>query len=796
MIELYLCNLSIERDTLKFLFFRKSFLVIWVIGLVVAFFSFRTVEFYESRKLHDQLEIQFHGKVKLLEQSIRSLSELIYATQKFMQNGNSPSQSQFQRFLDTRTGIGSGIHSVLWVPLVASDDVMEFEQQAKKEGLLGFRLLPSMDQTSSCAFGLGSATLPVYYVSPQFEASDFLGQRLDTHCDYSTAMKSSLLDQGIATSVFEDENNPGVKLFLPVLGSENELQGFVVASVLFHEFLGVTWKSEINSNKLNISVANTSTQNDSVIFQSHVNLALEKASYYDQVLVYTQVVELPLIGQNWTISISMIDDKTRLLIYGSTAVILILLLTVSVSIGVSFYAHRLQISDRIVKEKTESLEIQATRDELTGLFNRQSLSEKIEHQLELIGQEKTRGFSILFVDLDRFKVINDSMGHIVGDHVLQQVAFRLKNNARKGDISFRFGGDEFVICLPNQVDEKIVGDLCQRFSDLLSKPYSIKGQTCHLGASIGVSIVTSPSESLASILREADTAMYKAKQSGTEKVVFFNDSMFIQAKQRFVLEQELAIAIESNQLSLVYQPIFCQKTERVSGFEALLRWNHPEKGLISPAEFIPVAEEAGLIIKMGDWVVRQVCEILELLWHDSSLSYIPRININVSAKQFESNHIIHTLQCALSKAQFPANLLGIEITESLLLSDSSCTVNALKEIKDLGVKIYLDDFGTGYSSLSVLSEYPVDTVKIDQSFVRQIDNVGHKSSRLCKGIISMAHSISLEVVAEGVETDMQLATLRGCGCNYVQGFLKAKPVSSDVMGEYLTYKPSYALQAS
>ncbi|WP_295891314.1 EAL domain-containing protein [uncultured Vibrio sp.] len=756
--------------------------------MIIAVSSFYIIDFYESRRVYDQLGIQFHGKVKSLDQSMNSLSELIHSTHKFMENGNSPSQDQFQNFLNDRTGIDSGIHSVFWLPIVAFDKVAQFQQQARHNGLLGFQLLPRISTQPSCANWLQNATLPVFFVSPQFEASDYLGQRIDVNCRDALAMERALTQQEIATSLFTQDGHQGIKLFLPVMNEVSELEGFVVASVMFHEFLGVTWKNEINSHDLHISVVNISEQPFTDIFQSHIHKEVRDVAYYEEEIAYLQDVTLTVINQDWRISVSTIDNRFSMLIYGYSAVVLILLLTSSVACGVRFYAHRLEISDKLVKEKTHSLEIQATHDELTGLLNRQALNARIESQLVKIEQGKTEGFSILFIDLDRFKIINDSMGHIIGDLVLQQVSTRLKYNTRKDDICFRFGGDEFVLCLPNQTNEQIVHDLCVRFTEILSKPYTIKGQTCHLGASIGVSVVTSSSQTLASILREADTAMYKAKKSGTEKVVFFDENMFTQVKQRFILEQELTTAVEEDQLSLAFQPIYCSNSDEVAGFEALLRWHHPEKGDISPAEFIPMAEEIGLIIKIGDWVVKQVCQTLEGLYLSQALIDLPRININVSAKQFESNHIVHTLQSELDRYSFPASLVGIEITESLLLSNSSCTVKALNEIKNLGAIIYLDDFGTGYSSLSVLSEYPVDIVKIDQSFVCNIDNVDHKSAQLCRAIISMSHTISLAVVAEGVETESQLATLRQFGCNYIQGYLKAKPVSREGLKDYLNYK--------
>ncbi|MGF1728391.1 EAL domain-containing protein [Photobacterium kasasachensis] len=719
---------------------------------------------------------------------MRSLSQLLYSTHHFLQNGNNPTQEQFQHFLGNRTGIGSGIHSVFWVPLIDLAEVELFEQKARAMGLLGYQLMPGQYSSTPCAAWLEQATLPVYYVSPQFEASDYLGHRLDTNCNDAVAMQRSVELQQITTSHFNENGNDGVKLFIPLMSETGSLKGFVVASVLFHEFLSVTWHDEVNAESRNIEVVNLDDRAHSPVFESHINVTLNKRSRFEREVSYTKKITVPVLEQDWLISISVLEDQQTMLIYASASIVLILLLTASVSCGVGFYANRLKISDQLVKEKTRSLEFQASRDELTGLFNRPALTEEIERQLAEIKQHSSDGFSILFIDLDRFKVVNDSMGHLIGDQVLQQVACRLKTSVRKGDVCFRFGGDEFVVCLSNLVDKAALQEICEHFSQVLSKPFYFNRQACHLGASIGVSIVTSHVRSVTNILREADTAMYKAKNSGLEKVVFFDENMFTQAKQRFVLEQELTKAVKQEQLSLVFQPIYCLKTDQVSGFEALLCWNHPEYGPISPADFIPIAEETGLIVSLGDWVVRQACQILERLWQSQALAEMPRININVSAKQFESDHIINTLRDTLSQCHFPTDLLGIEITESMLLSDSSCTLNALEEIKALGAVIYLDDFGTGYSSLSMLSEYPVDIVKMDHSFIRNIDQQGHKSVQLCRAIIHMSHAISLGVVAEGVETQSQLEVLDNYGCNYIQGFLKARPVSREEMTYYLRYK--------
>ncbi|MBW3695690.1 EAL domain-containing protein [Vibrio sp. T187] len=704
-----------------------------------------------------------------------------------MLNANTPSQEQFQLYLDQKTGIDSGVQSVLWAPSTPLSDISKLESQAQQQGLLGYRVLFNPYVSERCNRDIVNRIFPVLFASPQFEGSDSLGISIDSSCKDLSALKSAQQKGSLVATETEQEGYLGSKLFLPVIDTQDQLQGYIVANILFYEFLGITWQDEVNAQSLNIKVYHSS--DSSPIFQSHLNSDLVRTTGLERKVSRTKDLYIPILDTHWRIEVSTLDNSHSTLIYGGTCVTLILLLTFTVAWGAKFYANRLAISNKLVEDKTRSIEQQAIQDDLTGLYNRQALNQHLSEKIKLIKQPENDGFAVLFIDLDRFKVINDSMGHLIGDLVLQQVASRLKNNTREGDKCYRFGGDEFVVCLANHVQQSTLSVIAQRYNELLSLPYSINGRTCHLGASIGVSLVTERSYTLAQILREADTAMYKAKRSSNEGVVFFDETMYVQAKQRFTLEQELTQATELQQLSLAYQPIFCQETQTFKGLEALLRWDHKDYGNISPVDFIPIAEETGLIIKIGDWVLKEACRVLEQLWLNPLIIEVPRININVSAKQFESNHILHTLLDVLDKAKFPAHLVGIEITESLLLSNSECTVRALEEIKALGVVVYLDDFGSGYSSLSVLCDYPIDILKMDKTFIEHIDKPLHKSGKLCEAIINMAHTISLPVVAEGVETESQLSILSDFGCDYIQGYLKSKPISAEGLNQLLEVRP-------
>ncbi|WP_082034923.1 bifunctional diguanylate cyclase/phosphodiesterase [Vibrio sinaloensis] len=752
----------------------KHVAFIWLAGILLAITSVATVYYYESKQMEAQLERRLETKIHALGQTLDSTRHLMFLTRAFLENSNQASQRQFEQFLSGQTGTDRGVHSIVWAPKTAIEEIPQLEKAAATHGFLGYRIEPPIDPQTHLPTFLQGSTLPIYYVSSIFEASDDLGVRLESRTENLYAITQSFNHNRIGVAHYEHDNQTGIRLFLPLYADHQQLKGCLVANIVLHELLGLTWKEDINSADSHISVYSEAA--DKVIFQSHINTSLSDKKLSERTVTLEKPYYNALFDQHWIVSVSMVDRTGSTAMYGATLVALILALTVSATLSANFYATRLKVSDRVIAEKTQSLAIQAVKDSLTGLSNRSALAQEVELRLAQLKLGQTKGFSILFIDLDRFKVINDSMGHLHGDRLLQLVAQRLTANCRNHDVSFRFGGDEFVICLPELTDKQRVSQICKRYAQLLSQPYILDGQRCYIGASIGISIVTDYNRSLTEILREADTAMYQAKSSSHDKVVFFHETMFQKAKQRFTLEQELTNALALKQLSLVYQPIYETQSDEIVGFESLLRWNHPKFGHVSPDEFIPIAEETGLIISIGDWVAKECCKTLQRLWHDPAIKVMPRININVSAKQFESEHIYKTLSRLLSHCDFPAHFIGVEITESMLLSDD-CSAQQLQRIKDLGITLYLDDFGTGYSSLSVINDYPVDVIKVDRSFVSRIALGQTNADSLCQAIINLAHTIDLKVVAEGVETPQQLAILTQYQCHYVQGYLKSKPVS-------------------
>ena len=408
----------------------------------------------------------------------------------------------------------------------------------------------------------------------------------------------------------------------------------------------------------------------------------------------------------------------------------------------------------------------ARHDALTGLPNRTLFSERVEQAIAQAG--RGIGFAVLFLDLDRFKVVNDTLGHPVGDRLLRAVAGRLKTCVRETDTVARLGGDEFAIVQTNLALPQDAGDLAQRLVTALSQPYDIDGYRIVVGASVGIANGAGADARVDRLLQNADTALYSAKAHGRGTYRIFEAGMEASLQARREMEIDLRRAIERDEFELYFQPLVDLKSNRISAFEALLRWRHPTRGLVSPAVFIPVAEEIGLIVQLGDWVLKQACKEAAS-WPDDVM-----VAVNVSAVQFRNSHIVTSVQHALSLAGLASSRLELEITESVLLAESEATLSTLHSLRDLGVRIAMDDFGTGYSSLSYLRSFPFDKIKIDQLFIRDL-SADNESRAIIRAIIGLGTTLGMRIAAEGVETEAQLACLRTEGCHEGQGYLFSHP---------------------
>jgi diguanylate cyclase (GGDEF)-like protein/PAS domain S-box-containing protein len=422
-------------------------------------------------------------------------------------------------------------------------------------------------------------------------------------------------------------------------------------------------------------------------------------------------------------------------------------------------------------------------DPLTCIPNRLYFVDRLEAAIESARQQGTL-FAVLFIDLDQFKTINDSLGHAAGDELLIGVAGRLRASIRTSlrpgadgqSVVARVGGDEFAVLLAHIQHEHDASIVASRIIERLSESFHLEGRRMFVSASIGIAL-SSTGGTPEDLLRNADTAMYQAKANGKGRSEFFNEAMRERVITRFETETGLRKAIDAQQLVVHYQPIVSGISHQICGFEALVRWNHPERGLIPPGEFIPLAEESDLIVLLGRWVLRESCRQMAE-WHRRFPSVRPlTINVNVSSRQLGDPRLQGDVELALSESGLNPRFLALEVTESSIMGNAEQTLATLDRLKAMNVQLEIDDFGTGYSSLSYLQRLPFDTLKIDRSFIREL-RTGSDSLDIVKAIVEMAHSLRLEVIAEGVETEEELRQLRGLGCNYLQGFLFSRPIEA------------------
>lgn len=437
---------------------------------------------------------------------------------------------------------------------------------------------------------------------------------------------------------------------------------------------------------------------------------------------------------------------------------------------------------RIAQEEAEKrIEFLAYHDPLTQLPNRLLLKDRFEQARALAHRKQTMA-AVLYLDLDNFKHVNDSLGHVIGDELLIHTVVRMQQCIRATDTICRQGGDEFIILLADQPDLTTIDAIAQQLIDAFSNPVEVNEYKLNISFSIGISLFPNDSKSLDELLKQADIALYQAKDAGKNTYRFFSEEMNTDAMENMRLQSQLHDALRRDEFQLYYQPQINVSNGQVIGAEALIRWQHPEFGLVSPAKFIPLAERSGLIIAIGEWVLNEACRQAKI-WNTC---HLPSLTIadNLSALQFKRGNIIDTVKSALTQSELPANLLELELTESILLNDLSVAMETLRSLKEVGVKFSIDDFGTGYSSLSYLKKLSVNKLKIDQSFVRDMVESSDDAA-IVHAIIQMGHTLQLTVIAEGVETEEQLDLLKHYQCNEVQGYFYSKPIPADTFTDLM-----------
>jgi diguanylate cyclase (GGDEF)-like protein/PAS domain S-box-containing protein len=446
-----------------------------------------------------------------------------------------------------------------------------------------------------------------------------------------------------------------------------------------------------------------------------------------------------------------------------------------------------EIAER--RELEEQLTHQAFHDPLTGLPNRTLFLDRLDFALE---RARTREgeVAVLFVDLDDFQIINDSLGHEVGDQVLLAVAERLENCMLAEETLARFGGDEFAVLLEDVSDPGDAARVADRIGGALREPFVLRGREKFVTTSVGISFGGRGGERPGDLLRNADLAMYRAKARGRNRHVVFEPGMGERVLQRLELEGELRRALERKEFTLHYQPKVSLESGEIVAMEALIRWEHPTRGLVPPAQFVPVAEEIDLIAPIGRWVLTEACRQARR-WHAKFRGIPPpKVCVNLSAKQFQHPAILEEVETALRESGLNPAALDLEITESILMEDAPATLATLRDLKSLGVNLAIDDFGTGYSSLSYLKRFPVDFLKVDRSLIRGIGE-SPKDEAMLSALVALAHSVDTRTIAEGVETEAQLARLREVECDFAQGYYFARPLPSQAAGALLAGHPRW-----
>jgi len=555
-------------------------------------------------------------------------------------------------------------------------------------------------------------------------------------------------------------------VFFNVDGKET-FWGFTSALIYLDKLLGETKLDELESKGYHyrLSRIHPESGQQDVFARSKGNI---------EPLFQSVKIELP--NKTWTLTMSRATLSSRSNFFAYSVSILLGLFA---AWFISYLQRQPELLQQVVKKKTAELEKLAFNDHLTGLANRRYLNKHLQKFL-LEQKRYNKTAALFYLDLDDFKRVNDSMGHNFGDQLLTRIANRITKLVRVGDVVSRLGGDEFAVLLLNTDSVNSISKIADKLIEEIKRPVIFGDRSFVISTSIGITLIPKDGNNTLELLRNADMAMYTAKNSGKNRYSFFDKKLQQQAIERHCIETELATAVKCHELVLHYQPLVELKTNKVISLEALVRWQHPEKGLIYPDRFIGIAEDSGQIVEIGYWVIKEVCELISRREKeaDAQLS----IAINLSPKQFKDPNLLDNIRIIVSDANIDPRLLEIEITESSLMTNLAEGLYVIEQLHAMGIKISIDDFGTGYSSLAQLKHFPVNKLKIDRSFIATIES-DRSDHKIVRAIIAMAHTLKIIVVAEGIENKHQLLLLKHSKCDIGQGYLFSRPVKIEQLKE-------------
>lgn len=502
-----------------------------------------------------------------------------------------------------------------------------------------------------------------------------------------------------------------------------------------------------------------------------LKLSFADISYFEDIEIHQSLEKKLVAGQESDFQI----EKRHIAKSGRIVDTLLKVVIVRNSQGKALHFNNQIVDITERKQMERQLLHDALHDSLTGLPNRTLFTDRLEHELIRAKNQSDYLFAVLFLDLDRFKIVNDSVGHLIGDKLLVEIARRLETCVNPTDTVARLGGDEFTILLENIPNPGIATQIAEKIYQALTLPFNIEGYEIFTTTSIGIALSSQGYEQPEAILRDADLTMYTAKEQGKARYEVFDSSMHYRAIKRLELETDLRKAIEREEFLVYYQPIISLDTGVLAGFEALARWQHPTRDLVSPSEFIPVTEEMGIIVPLGKWLLKEACQQLRS-WQLKYPQYSSlKVSVNLSGKQLKEPFLINSIDEVLEETGLNGKFLKLEMTESLFMENIEVVTNTLLSLRKRKIQLSIDDFGTGYSSLSYLHRFPINTIKIDRSFVNEIKS--ERDDSIVKTIVTLAHMLNMDVIAEGIETPLQMSQLKRLKCEYGQGYFFARPLN-------------------